>query len=459
MTLPTQAKQILANHPQVASVATLAPNPVECIPADKLAAEIGRSLDSPQGASRLEEVVRDKKKIVVCVSDKTRIFPKNEMIRAVLERLAGVDRHNITFIVAGGNHLVQTPQEAGIDADLAEGYRWISHKSRDKTNVYIGKTQRRLRGFLGRYVLAETGRALRDLPADLFKLLWYPLSGKPSRLKYHLGLHFGGRIGAVAGSGRPTKVYVNPAVKEADLVITIGQVKPHYFSGYSGGAKSILPAVSSFSTITSNHCMRPHPAATLGVIRDNPIRLDMEDAARLAGDVYIFNCVLDGAGRPYRFFCGDLVQAHREASRAALEVGGAKAQPADLVVTAAGPPVNATLYQFAKAVAPAIRVVKKKGVILAMGDCAEGIGNRFIVNEIIYKLGFRHRIPRGVDLFLVSKMPDKMVHTTFFRPMHSLEEGLEYTAKKLKRKFSVNLIPKAGGMLPYVEGENPAEWI
>jgi nickel-dependent lactate racemase len=153
------------------------------------------------------------------------------------------------------------------------------------------------------------------------------------------------------------------------------------------------------------------------------------------------------------------VQAHREASRAALEVGGVKAEPADLVVTAAGPPVNATLYQFAKAVAPAIRVVKKKGVILAMGDCADGIGNRFIVNEIIYKLGFRHRIPRGVGLFLVSKMPDKMVHTTFFRPMHSLEEGLEYTAKKLKRRFSVNLIPKAGGMLPYVEGESPAEWI
>ena len=459
MTLPAQAKLILEKHPRVTSVATLEPNPVENIAADQLEDLIVRSLDHPVGSPALEEMAKDKKNIVVCVSDKTRFFPKNEMIRAVLERLAGVDRQNITFIVAGGNHVPQTAREAGIDADLAEGYRWISHRSRDKGNVYIGKTQRRLRGFLGRYMLAETGRALRDLPADIFKLFWYPLSGKPSRLKYHLGLHFGGRIGAVAGSGRPTKVYVNPAVKRADLVITIGQVKPHYFSGYSGGAKSILPAVSSFGTITSNHCMRPHPAATLGVVRGNPIRLDMEDAARLAGDVFIFNCVLDGAGLPYKFFAGDLVQAHRQASRAALEVGGVKAQPADLVVTAAGPPVNATLYQFAKAVAPAIRVVKKKGVILAMGDCAQGIGNRFIVNEIIYKLGFRHRIPRGVDLFLVSKMPDKTVLTTFFRPMHSLEQCLEYTARKLKREFSVNLIPKAGPMMPYLEGENPVAWI
>jgi nickel-dependent lactate racemase len=459
MTLPAQAKQILKSHPQVTSVAELSANPVKSIPEDKLAGEIRRALDQPIGASRLEDVARGKKNIVVCVSDKTRIFPKSEMIRGVLERLGGVDPQSITFIVAGGNHVAQTPQEAGVDADLAEGYRWISHKSRDKSNVYIGKTQRRLRGFLGRYILAETGRALRDLPADVLKLFWYPLSGKPSRLKYHLGLHFGGRIGAVAGSGRPTRVFVNPAVKQADLVITIGQVKPHYFAGYSGGAKSILPAVSSFSTITSNHCMRPHPAATLGVVRGNPIRLDMEDAARLAGDVYIFNCVLDGAGRPYRFVSGDLVQAHREAARAALEVGGVEARPADLVVTAAGPPVNATVYQFTKAVAPAIRVVKKKGVILALGDCAEGIGNRFIVNEIIYKLGFRHRIPRGVDLFLVSKMPDKMVLTTFFKPLHSLEQGLEYTARKLKREFSANLIPKAGPMMTYLEGENPVEWI
>jgi nickel-dependent lactate racemase len=459
MTLPAQAKQILANHPQVASVATLAPNTVQCIPADKLQEEIGRSLDRPAGAAKLEEIVRDKKKIVVCVSDKTRIFPKNEMIRAVLERLAGVDPQNITFIVAGGNHVVQTAQEAGVDADLAEGHNWVSHNSRDKTNVYIGKTQRRLRGFFGRYAMAETGRALRDLPADLFKFLWYPLSGKPSRLKYHLGLHVGGRIGAVARSAAPTKVYVNPVVKEADLVITIGQVKPHYFTGYSGGAKSILPAVSSFSTIASNHCMRPHPAATLGVVRDNPIRLDMEDAARLAGDVFLFNCVLDGEGRPYKFLAGDLVQAHREASRSALEVGGVEAERADLVVTSAGPPVDRSLYQFCKAIAPAIRVVKPRGVIVAIGDCSEGIGDRFIINEIIFKLGFRHRIPRGVDLFLISKMPDKMVHTTFFKPMHSLEQGLDYTARKLKREFSVNLIPKAGPMMPYLEGENPAEWI
>ena len=437
----------------------LAPNPVKSIPPDRLSGEINRALDRPIGASKLEDVVRGKKKIAVCVSDNTRLFPKSEMIRAVLERLSGVDRRKITFIVAGGNHAPQTPQEAGVDADLAEGYRWIAHKSRDKTNVYIGKTQRRLRGFLGRYMLAETGRALRDLPADLFNFVWYPLSGRPERLKYHLGLHLGGRIGAVAGSARPTRVFVNPVVEEADLVITVGQVKPHYFAGYSGGAKSILPAVSSFSTITSNHCMRPHPAATLGVVRNNPVRLDMEDAARLAGEVFIFNCVLDGAGRPYRFFCGDLVQAHREASRAALEVGGAGARPADLVVTAAGPPVNASVYQFTKAVAPAIRVVKEKGAILAIGDCPGGIGNRFIVNEIIYKLGFRPRIPRGVDLFLMSKMPDKMVQTTFFKPMHSLEQCLEHTAGKLKRDFSVNLIPQAGPIMPYLEGENPLEWI
>jgi threonine dehydrogenase-like Zn-dependent dehydrogenase len=159
----------------------------------------------------------------------------------------------------------------------------------------------------------------------------------------------------------------------------------------------------------------------------------MEDAARLLGDVYIFNCVLDGEDRPYRFFAGDLVQAHRHASRAALEVGGVMGEPSDVVVVSAGPPVNQSLYQFTKAVAPAIRLVKEKGVIVAIGDCPEGIGDRFIVNEIIFKLGFKHRIPRGVDLFLISRMPDKMVDTTFFRPLRSLVQGIDYAAGKLKR--------------------------
>jgi nickel-dependent lactate racemase len=460
MPLRAQEKQLLEQDPRIEKLDELWPNPVDCIPADRLAEELDRALDHPLGALRLEEAVRGKQKIVFCVSDRTRIFPKNEMIRAVLERISPhVEKKNLTFIVAGGNHKPQTPAEAGIDADLAAGYRWVSHRSRDRANVYVGKTSRRLGGFLGRYVLAEAGRAVRDLPADLFKLFWYPLSGQPSRLRFHLGLHFGGRIGLVARSSAPTKVYLNPAVAEADLVVTIGQVKPHYFAGYSGGAKSILPAVTSLSTITSNHFMRSHPAATLGVVRDNPIRLDMEAAALLAGEVFVFNCVLDGRGRPYGFFAGDLVQSHRKASRAALEVGGVKAEPSDVVVVSAGPPVDLSLYQFTKAVAPAIRVVKPQGVIVAIGDCPEGIGNRFIVNEIIYKLGFKHRIPRGVDLFLISKMPDKVVNTTFCRPMHSLEQGLEYAAKKFGRDFSVNLMPQAGPMMPYLEGENPLEWI
>lgn len=455
-----QEKQLIEGDQRAGKLDVLRPNPVDFIPADKLREEINRALDRPAGGSKLEEVVRGKKKIAVCVSDRTRAFPKNEMIRVVLERISPhLDKSNITFIVAGGNHKPQTPPEAGIDADLAEGFQWISHRSRNRSNVYVGKTSRRLGGFLGRYLLAETGRAIRDLPADIFNLFWYPLSGRPSRLRFHLGLHFGGRIGLVAGSSAPTKVYVNPAVAEADLVVTIGQVKPHYFAGYSGGAKSILPAVASLSTIMSNHFMRAHPAATLGVVRGNPIRLDMEEAARRIGAVFMFNCVLDGRGRAFRFFAGDLVQAHRAASRAALEVGGVKAEPSDVVVFSASPPVDRSLYQFTKALAPAIRVVKKRGVIVAIGDCPEGVGNRFIVNEIIFKLGFRHRIPRGVELFLVSKMPDKVVNATFFRPMRSLEQGLEYAAKKFKRNFSVNMLPEAGPMMPYLEGENPEEWI
>ena len=245
----------------------------------------------------------------------------------------------------------------------------------------------------------------------------------------------------------------------ADLIITVGQVKPHYLAGYSGGAKSILPAVASKFSIASNHFMRAHPGAALAVADKNPVRADMEEAARLAGQVFLLNCVLDGYGKPHGFFAGDIVQAHREAACAALDVGGVKASAADVIVVTSQPPVSASVYQFTKAVAPAARVVMQGGIIIAVGSCSEGVGDRFIINEIIYKLGFRHRIPRGVDIYLVSDLKDREVDTTFFRPVGSLQAGLDLAARRFKRKFSVNFLQEAGLLVPYLEGENPSDWI
>ncbi len=454
-------KEIIARHPGVERVELIAPEPVEPIPEDDLMAAIDESLCRPVGSAPLTERVRAGMKVVFLVSDRTRMFPKNEMIEAALHRICPpVEPSLITFIVAGGNHDPHGPEQAHIKPELASAYRWLSHDSKDRSNLaYAGRTRPRLGGFLLQYAIEEAGRGLRSLPRDLANIVRDPLAGELHRWNYHLGAGFLGRIAMVAGSSLPTRVYLNRVVLDADLVITIGQVKPHYFTGYSGGAKSILPAVSSFFSIASNHLMRPHPRATLGVVRGNPIRADMEDAARLLGKPFIMNCVLDTQARPYGFFAGDVVAAHREACRAALEVGGVEAERADVVVVRARPPLNRSVYQFSKAIAPAIRVVRPGGVIIGVGECPEGVGKRIIVNEVIFKLGFNPRIPEGVDLMLVSDMPHEEVSTTAFTPLPSIEAGLDHAREKLGRPLTVNLITEAGPLMPYLPGEDPAEWI
>lgn len=450
--------RILGISPLVDSVKVYEANPVEAV--DDVEKAVDEALDNPVGKPKLEESVREGMKVAICVSDKTRIFPKNEMIRGILKRISPpVRREDITFIVAGGNHAPSTPEESGIEDDLIKNYRWISHSSTGPDNVYVGKTKPRLKGFFWKYALSEIGRGLYEFPENFIKTFYYIFSGQIERLSFHLGGGPLARIGMVLKAYFPTKLYINRYVKEADLVITVGQIKPHYFAGYSGGAKSILPAVSSRGSIASNHLMRPHPGARLGRVKGNPIREDMEDCARLLPNVFILNCILDGRGRPYKFVAGDVVEAHRVGARYACEVGAVKVEKGDVVIVMAKFPVDSNIYQFSKAFAVGIRAVDEGGSVIGIGNLKEGIGPRVLVNEIIYKMGLKPLLPRGTDIFLLSSMPPREVLKTFLTPIPSLEDGLQRTWKKKMRKLKVVFFPEADPIIPYFEGENAFDWI
>lgn len=442
----------------VESVKIIEANPVGEV--KDIESAIDEALDNPIGKPKLEEIVRRGMKVAVCVSDKTRVFPKNEMIRCILKRISPpVRKEDIIFIVAGGNHAPSTPMESGISEDLIQNYRWVSHSSISSENVYAGKTRSRLKGFVWKYALTEIARGMWELPVNFLKVVYFLFTGQLERLSFHLGVGPLGRIGMVIKASFPTKLYVNRYVKESDLVITVGQIKPHYFAGYSGGAKSILPAVSSRGSIASNHLMRPHPGAGLGKIKGNPIREDMEDCAKLFSNLFIFNCILNGEGKPYRFVAGDVIEAHRRGAWYACEVGAVKVEKGDAVIVMANPPIDSSIYQFTKAIAVALRVVNEKGCIIGIGEIKEGIGPRMLVNEIIYKMGLKRLLPRGVDLFLLSSMNPKEVRRTFLTPINSLEEGLQKVWRRKKHKLRVVFFPEAGPIIPYFEGENAFDWL
>ena len=170
---------------------------------------------------------------------------------------------------------------------------------------------------------------------------------------------------------------VNPLVDWADLVISDGFIEPHFFAGFSGGRKSILPGISSAKSIMSNHCSKLIAAdkARTGILDGNPIHADMTTAALRAGLKFILNVVLDDDKNIVAAFAGDTVKAHRagcDYSRDMFRVG---AIPASVVVTSnGGAPLDQNIYQTVKSMTAAESCVHPGGFILCVSECADGHG-------------------------------------------------------------------------------------
>jgi len=213
----------------------LEPNPMPACP--EPTAELERALAEPINAPAPEELYKPGMKVCIVVADKTRIFPKTEMIRTLIRHLPSIPDRDLTIVIGGGNHLYAPPEAHGIDSQLINRYQVLVHQSLPQDDfIEVGKSQR----------------------------------------------------------GTPFKL--NPAVARADLIFGLGQVKPHYFAGYAGGAKAIVPGVSALETIIKNHLLQADPGAELGRIKDNPFRQDLDEIINFLPNFYIYNLVMNREG-------------------------------------------------------------------------------------------------------------------------------------------------------------------
>lgn len=164
---------------------------------------------------------------------------------------------------------------------------------------------------------------------------------------------------------------------EADLRICTGNIEFHYFAGYSGGAKAIMPGVSTPAAIQANHRLMVREDACAGNLEDNPLRRDIEEAGRICGIDYIVNVVLDEHKHIVYAVAGDAVQAHRKGCQY-LDKMYRKPIPARadiVIVSQGGAPKDANLYQTQKALDNAKHAVKTGGTIILIGACQEGLGS------------------------------------------------------------------------------------
>ena len=234
-----------------------------------------------------------------------------------------------------------------------------------------------------------------------------------------------------------TPVDIDARVVQADRRICLGNVEFHYFAGYSGGAKAIMPGVSTTSAITMNHRMMVDPRACAGNLDDNPVRCDIEEAGKMTGIDFIVNVVLNTHKQIIYCASGDAVIAHREACTYLKGIYQSPIrQKADIVIVSqGGAPKDLNLYQTQKALDNAGHAVKDGGTVILVGSCKEGFGNSVFEewmmkyrnpDEMIHALHDHfmlgaHKataiamLKKRADILFVSDMDSSIIQKTFLQ--------------------------------------------
>lgn len=377
-------------------------------------AEVRRALENPIGTPRLREIVKPGEKIAIVTSDITRPMPTYKVMPALLDELyaAGARREDITLVFALGSH---------------------RHHSEEEKRKLAGD-----RAF-GEIACVDSD------PADCV----------------HMGRTKAG-----------TPVDITRVVAEADRRICLGNIEYHYFAGYSGGAKAIMPGVSTRDAIQCNHSMMVRPEACAGALETNPLRMDIEEAGAICGIDFIVNVVLSEHKEILRAVAGDPVKAHREGC-AFLDTLYLKKLPhgADIVlVSQGGAPKDLNLYQTQKALDNARHAVNPGGIIILIGSCKEGLGEKVFEEwmtksptpeSMIERIGRDFQLGghkaaaiamtlQKADVWLVSDMEPDFVKSIFLTPKESVQQALDDAFRKLGKDATVLAMPYGGSTLPRI---------
>ncbi|MCR4315264.1 MAG: lactate racemase domain-containing protein [Planctomycetes bacterium] len=445
--LPFGSKPVTVELPESAMV--IYPNEIETV--SDVKAALLEAVRNPIGLPPLREFVKPGDKVLFVHSDITRNIPRNESIEVLFEELPFLKDEDLTIILANGNHKQAPFDDYDYKEEYRKRFRFINHDSRDQSQlVQVGVTSTNKKQFFRFFVGDQTRKALLGFIPKLFAMIFYLLTLQFGKFRRNLGLGYPGRLILALMARKPTPVILNKAVVDADVVVTLGQIKPHYFMGFSGGAKSIFPGVAAFKSIKPNHLMKAYLSSRLGSISDNICRADIEEGVSFVKRLFIINTVTDGAKGAAKIVAGHYIEAQREGvamARRVTEV--AIPQKFDVVVVSESFPIALNIYQTAKTLPPAGKILNPGGVMIAVCECPEGIAGKFIVNEIIYQLGVVYSCPENHHCILVSGLDRKTVEESFFTYASDFEDAMAQ-AKRLvgKENPTVGCIPRATRVVP-----------
>lgn len=308
------------------------------------------ALEHPVGSPRLRTLAEGKRKIVIVTSDHTRAVPSKITLPLLLKEIrSGNPDADITILIATGLHRPTTEEEQR----RMFGDEIVDHEKIAINNAFA--------------------------PEQFVELCTLP-------------------SGAV--------FQVNRLAAECDLLVTEGFVEPHFFAGFSGGRKSILPGICSERTVNENHSYKAvsHPRSNSGMLKDNPIHADMLCAAKAVNVQFIFNVALDGEKKIVAAWAGDLEKAHEAGVAFIRQWSQCPVVTGDIVITSnGGYPLDQNLYQSPKAMATAEACAGEDGVIIMCCSCCDGMGGAHFGQLI------QRGTPDEIDRYLSSIPPEKTI--------------------------------------------------
>ena len=374
---------------------------------------VENALKNPIGSPSLGELAKDKEKIVIIASDHTRPVPSKVIIPPMLREIREANpTADITILIATGCHR--------------------------------GTTKEELISKFGEEIVANEKIYIHDCD-EKEKLI---------------------NIGTLP-SGSVCEI--NSIAISADLLISEGFIEPHFFAGFSGGRKSVLPGIAGRKTVLGNHCAEfiASPFSRTGILENNPIHEDMVWAAEKAGLQFIVNVVLNEDKQVINAFAGNFKTAHKAGTDFLSSLCGVSTAVSDVVITTnGGYPLDQNVYQSVKGMTAAEATVKNGGVIIMLARANDGIGGDHFykqmseeadINVIMETLLKRNRgetlpdqwmtqilsrILMKAKMIFVSEMEDSIVEEMHMIPAHSIEEAITKAKEILEKdNITVTAIP------------------
>lgn len=382
---------------------------------------VKNALENPIGSQRLGELAKDKEKIVIIASDHTRPVPSKIIIPAMLNEIRNKNPDaDITILIATGCHRETTKEELieKFGKDIVSNEKIHIHDCDDREHLV--------------------------------------------------------NIGLLPSGG---ECEINTIAYNADLLVSEGFIEPHFFAGFSGGRKSVLPGIAGRTTVLANHCSEfiNNPNSRTGILENNPIHRDMIWASKSAGLKFILNVVLNSEKKVIFATAGEPEKAHKKGTDFLLSMCGVSANHADVVIsTNGGYPLDQNVYQAVKGMTAAEATVKKDGVIIMVAASNDGIGGEHFYHQLsddadidiamqkILNRGRLDTIPdqwqtqillrvlKHANVIYISEMQDEIIEQMHMIPAHSIKEALG-KAKHILKKDELSIVAIPDGVAVIVE--------